>query len=334
MKFINILVVVALMTGGLHLHAQDFGVEYTTELQTNFQGCNFVNLLRLNAVVPISKSMAVEASTISIAKTRNERLLDDLQTFSNIEEDNLPLAIAVCGANWQINDKHSLFMGIRNMNEDYFTSPVTSFFTNSSCGIYPTISANYPIANYPVASVGMHYCYDGSPIKVQASLYNGTGYNRFTGRENVFRVCPKNDGVFGIAEVEYQHKGSSYFMGACVHYKSAVSESEYRKVGSTLWSYAEQKMTNRVSLIAAYSHAFSRAECPDFIGIGGKYTTQNCELGIFSDMARFEEATEFATEITGKYQFTPNIYAQPSVHAIFTGHSFRSVVSLRFGVNL
>lgn len=89
---------------------------------------------------------------------------------------------------------------------------------------------------------------------------------------------------------------------------------------------------NRVSLIAAYSHAFSMAECPDFIGIGGKYTTQNCELGIFSDMASFEEAIEFATEITGKYQFTPYIYAQPSVHTIFTGHSFRSVVSLRFGM--
>lgn len=97
---------------------------------------------------------------------------------------------------------------------------------------------------------------------------------------------------------------------------------------------AEQNLTNLVSLIAAYSHAFSKTECSDFIGIGGTYTTQNCELGIFSDMARFEETTEFATEITGKYQFTPYIYAQPSVHAIFTGHSFRSVVSLRFGIRL
>lgn len=97
----------------------------------------------------MSNSFSIEASTISIAKTREERLVDDLQTFSNIEEDNLPLALAVCGANWQINDKHSLFFGIRNMNEDYFTSPVTSFFTNSSCGVYPTISANYDIANTP-----------------------------------------------------------------------------------------------------------------------------------------------------------------------------------------
>ncbi|MBQ0058219.1 MAG: hypothetical protein KBT20_11235 [Bacteroidales bacterium] len=119
MKVTNLLVMATLMTGGLHLNAQTVGVEYTTELQTNFSESNFVNLLRLNAELPIGKSLSLEAATTSVAKTRDERLVDDLQTFSNIEEDNLPLAIAVCGANWQINDKHSLFMGIRNMNEDY-----------------------------------------------------------------------------------------------------------------------------------------------------------------------------------------------------------------------
>lgn len=333
MKFINILVVVALMTGGLHLHAQDFGVEYTTELQTNFQGCNFVNLLRLNAEIPINKSMTVEASTISIAKTRNERLLDDLQTFSNIEEDNLPLAIAVCGANWQINDKHSLFMGIRNMNEDYFTSPVTSFFTNSSCGIYPTISANYPIANYPVASVGMHYCYDGSPIKVQASLYNGTGYNRFTGRENVFRLCPKNDGVFGIAEVSYNRGGSYCFIGNALHCNERLS--------ATPWFYTEQHICNTLSLLVGYSHAFAATgECKDFVGIGAHYQRKKCELGMFTDYACFVNAKEFATEITLKYNATDNLYVQPIFHLIFTSFeastcivSVHTIGSLRIGVS-
>ena len=334
MKIINILVTAALMTGGLRLHAQTVGVEYTSELQTNFRESNFVNLLRLNGEMTIGQSFSLEAATISIAKTRDERLLDDLQTFSNIEEDNLPLAIAVCGANWQISDKHSIFMGIRNMNEDYFTSPVTSFFTNSSCGIYPTISANYPIANYPLASVGIHYCYDGAPFKVQASLYNGTGYKRFTVRDNVFRFCPKDDGVFGIAEVEYLHKGSSYFIGACMHCNSTVFEGVNRQVGFSLWSYIEQKLANRVSLMAAYSHAFSCVECSDFVGIGCKYAMQSCELGVFSDMARFEEATEFATEITGKYNFSPHIYVQPSAHAIFTGYTFHTVVNLRLGIRL
>lgn len=152
----------------------------------------------------MSNSFSIEASTISIAKTREERLVDDLQTFSNIEEDNLPLALAVCGANWQINDKHSLFFGIRNMNEDYFTSPVTSFFTNSSCGVYPTISANYDIANYPVASVGAHYRFESAigsnesngSIVFQSSLYNGKGSYHFTSCDNVFRFYPK-DGITG-----------------------------------------------------------------------------------------------------------------------------------------
>ena len=326
MKFINILVVVALMTGGLHLHAQTAGVEYTTELQTNFRESNFVNLLRLNAEVPISKFVTVEASTISIAKTRNERLLDDLQTFSNIEEDNLPLAIAVCGANWQINDKHSLFMGIRNMNEDYFTSPVTSFFTNSSCGIYPTISANYPIANYPVASVGIHYCYDGSPIRVQASLYNGTGYKRFTGHYNVFRFCPKDDGVFGIAEVSYTRGDNRYFLGNALYYRDDVS--------ATPWFYTEQSITSNLTLLAGYSHSFSiEAECKDFIGFGALYKLDRCQLGAFTDYANFMGRNEFATELTCKIPIYQHIDIQPVVHFVAYDSRLHSIAMLRMAIS-
>ena len=327
MKFINLLVVVALMTGGLHLHAQKFSVEYTTELQTNFRESNFVNLLRLNAEVPIGKSVSVEASTISMAKTRGERLVDDLQTFSNIEEDNLPLAIAVCGANWQINDKHSLFMGIRNMNEDYFTSPITSLFTNSSCGIYPTISANYPIANYPVASVGIHYYYDGAPIKIQASLYNGTGYNRFTGRDNVFRVCPKDDGVFGITEVSYNHGGSSYFLGNAIHYNGNIS--------TTPWFYIEQNISQKFALLVCYSHTFSEdAECKDFVGLGTNCQLGKYQLGAFTDYAGFVGRNEFTTELSFKMPMAQHIDIQPTVHIITYGKRIHCVTMLRMSILL
>lgn len=289
-----------------------------------------MNLLHLNAEIPLSNSFSIEASTISIAKTREERLVDDLQTFSNIEEDNLPLALAVCGANWQINDKHSLFFGIRNMNEDYFTSPVTSFFTNSSCGIYPTISANYPIANYPVAAVGVHYRYspplrDGSGVGLQASLYNGTGYNHFIGRDNVFRVCPKDDGIFALAQVEYNHNGSSYFLGNSLYYNNGTS--------FTPWFYAEQNLCCNLTMLAGYSHAFTtNAECKDFIGLGLHYQQDKFELGLFSDMARFADATEYATELSGKYNFSSHVYIQPTAHAIFTDGTFHAMVNLRLGV--
>lgn len=305
----------------------------------------------------MSNSFSIEASTISIAKTREERLVDDLQTFSNIEEDNLPLALAVCGANWQINDKHSLFFGIRNMNEDYFTSPVTSFFTNSSCGVYPTISANYDIANYPVASVGAHYRFESAigsnesngSIVFQSSLYNGKGSYHFTSCDNVFRFCPKDDGLFGLAEVQYHRGGSSYFVGSSVYWGGSSNnikgvDADDAGVSFTPWAYAEQRITDRLSLIAGYSHAFGPdAACRDFAGLGGRYAWERAELGLFTDYARFAEGDEFATELTCKVALPPHLYLQPTVHVIFMPDSstgsgqadaalFHGVATLRLGV--
>ena len=115
--------------------AQELQVSYTTELQSDFkQGSNWVNLLRLDFTHSLGKHTTLQAATISTARTRSESLADDFQTFSNIEEENHPLALATLGVQQQFGHS-SLFFGIRNLNEDYFTSPATSLFTNSSCGI-------------------------------------------------------------------------------------------------------------------------------------------------------------------------------------------------------
>lgn len=305
----------------------EFGMELTTELQATDKGdINNANLLRLNTSLPISRNVSIEAASISTYMTASESICDDWQTFSNIDADNILFALSVCGVAWQINDHHSLFMGVRNMNEDYFCSDVTSFFTNSSCGIYPTISASYPIANYPVASVGIHYCYDGSPIKVQASLYNGTGYNRFTGRENVFRVCPKSDGVFGIAEVAYNHGGSNYFLGNALYWKEGIS--------ATPWFYTEQSITSNLSLLAGYSHSFfKKAECKDFVGFGALYNLGRCQLGAFTDYANFVGRNEFATELTCKIPIFQHIDIQPTFHLIAYDSKLHSIGMLRMTIS-
>lgn len=218
-------------------------------------------------------------------------------------------------------------MGIRNVNEDYFTSPITSLFTNSSCGIFPTISANYPIANYPVASVGMHYCYEGNSIKAQASLYNGTGYNSFTSRENVFRVCPKDDGVFGITEVSYNHGGSSYFVGNALRYNG--------KICSTPWFYTEQNLSQKFALLICYSHAFSEnIECNDFIGLGTHCLMGKYQLGAFTDYANFVGRDEFATEFTFKIPLAQHIDIQPTVHIITYDKSSHCITMLRISLLL
>ena len=205
-------------TSNQPLAAQVFDMTLTTELQTDFQGgYNWVNLFRTDFQWAIARQIHLNAGTISTVKTREKRLANDLQTFSNIEEENIPLAIAVLGLDWQVGNS-TLFMGIRNLNEDYFTSTCTSLFTNSSCGIFPTLSANYPIANYPVASVGIDYKLLLENWLFETSLYNGTGYRDFTGKENVFRFCPKTDGILSVTSINYRKYGNEYYLGIALHY--------------------------------------------------------------------------------------------------------------------
>lgn len=156
--------------------------------------------------------MQLNAASVSIAQTREEAFMHDLQTFSNIEEENLPFALSMLGIGRE-TEKYSVFFGIRNVNEDYFTSPCTSLFTNSSCGIFPTLSAETPLANYPVASVGFDGKIRWNRWQFQLSVYNGTGNKQLTGKENVFRFCPKSDGILGMTSLNYEYNGSNYFMG-------------------------------------------------------------------------------------------------------------------------
>lgn len=316
--------VVAFTMGGLYLGAQTFKAEYTSEIQTTFSACNFVNLLHLEGSWNLGELFSVEASTISIAHTSSERLVQDLQTFSNIEEENLPLALAVCGINLNLG-RHTLFAGVRNVNEDYFTGDITSFYTNSSCGIFPTISCNHPIPNYPLSALGLHYSYRGKTLGVKASVYNGVGNNQLWGRNSLFQFRPREDGRAIFSEADYHTSRSHYYLGNAVYCR--------RGVCSTPWFYTEQTLNGRISLIAGYSHAFGRSiESIDFLGIGAHYRMKNAELGIFADQARFREISEWATELTCKVALSEHVEIQPIVHLILTGDHKNSVCCIRVGL--
>lgn len=318
------------------------GMELATELQGTGGGdYNLAALLRLHASLPIGRGFAVDLGSLSTCMTAQESIGVERQTCSNLDAGNLPFTLSVAGIRWDIPTKkwgeqrasQSLFVGIRNMNEDYFASPTTVFFTQSTCGIFPTLSCNYDVANYPNASVGAHYRMESaSGLVVQASLYNGRGYHRFTGRENIFRFCPKDDGLFGLNEVAFNHKGSRYFAGSCVYYNKGVS--------ATPWLYAEQRLSDDVTLLAGASHAFVRdAECTDFVGLGVHYALKRIELGGFTDYARFSAGNEWATEFTCKAQLTPHIFVQPALHLVVTpseagSRTFQALGLLRLGIEI
>ena len=343
-KALKILIFLTLLTGArtcLMAKGADstkwrptFGLEYTGELQTNFRKAKNVNLLMLRAELPITKRFTFNIASVSTASTDELPLFLDLQGYSNIETFNIPFALAVAGLTWHINDHHSLFAGIRRTDEDYFCSDTFAFFTNSSCGSLPTLSGNYLFPIYPLAAMGLHYAYDSERLGVQASFYNGQGAYEFTGSSNVFRFCPKSDGIFALGQVEYRYRDSHYFLGASVHDHNLYNMEE-RKLRPSIWLLAEQSLFPRFTLLAAYSHAFSSVElCRNFCGLGAKYDFKKVELGFFSDYTRMLDIDEWATELTCKVALSKYLSVQPVLHILNTDGETQCIGVLRLNVSL
>ena len=329
------LFLVALLGVCLHLKSQEtdsvslrpsFGVEYTGEVQTDFEQVREANLLQLRAQIPFSRKLSFQVHSISTLSTRKPLEFVDLQGFSNIDTYyDIPFALSVAGITWQVNDRHSLFAGIRRTDEDYFCSEGLALFNNSSCGIFPTLSNNFVIGTYPYAAMGIHYVYEHEDLRLQASLYNGDGNYRFSGRYNVFRICPKSDGVFALGQAEYCYRDSHYFLGASVHTKPDVTP--------TAWAYAEQALSPNFMLIAAYGHAFgSDTFCKNFCGLGGKYSLKRAELGLFTDYTRVLDFDEWATEIICGLHLTDFLTVKPALHIITTEGTTKCIGVLRVDI--
>ena len=86
---------IAVAAAGCHRPAAQpvSGIEYTTEIQTDCRDLNWVNLLKINFPQTLCNGVRLNIGSISIAKTRPERLVNDWQVFSNIEEENLPFSL-------------------------------------------------------------------------------------------------------------------------------------------------------------------------------------------------------------------------------------------------
>lgn len=330
-------ILIALLGVCLNLVAQEsdstslrptFGIDFTAEMQTDFKHVRYANLLELHADIPLSRSLSFQASSISAVNSKDDLDIYDLQGFSNIDTYiNIPFALTVAGFTWRPNDRHSLFAGIRRTDEDYFCSEGLSLFTNSSCGIFPSFSSNSLVACFPNAAMGIHYAYDHKNLCLQASLYNGIGNYQFSGRYNVFRFCPKSDGVIAIGQVEYRYRNSHYFLGGDLH--------SDKDIPTTVWAYAEQSLSPRLTLLAAYGHAFgSQFICKNFCALGATYKYKRAEFGLFSDYARIVFVDEWATELICSLRLTDILTVKPVLHIITTNGEIKCAGMLRMDIGI
>lgn len=310
--------------------AQSFSGEYTAEWQWDMKKeTNWVNLLRLNLSVPLFDGKgSLEAATIHSAKTNN-RIIDDWQTFSNIEEDNQCAAIAVLGYMHQWKSAH-LFLGVRNVNEDFFASDVTSLFTNSSCGIFPTISASYPIANYPFSGLTVYFDVSRGGWTFKNSIYNGVGYNGWKHHDNPFLVRPEKDGVFNMSQLEYSDGGGCYYAGVAVHThrfpideegEMVTADESVSKATCAWWVYGEQLVwyADEKSLfcMAQYSeNTCHKNGCYRYAEVGCAYRDDSNECGFTGQYARFFQGTEYSVEVTWKRRINRSFSVQPAFQYI------------------
>lgn len=323
--------------------AQTFGGCFTTEGQYAVRGsANWVNLLRLDFSMPLAHGAgSVEAATIHAFKT-HDPIVGDWQTFSNIETSNLAAAIAVLGYRhaWR---NASLFVGVRNVNEDFFTSPLTSLFTNSSCGLFPTIAASYPIANYPFSSLTLYMDVGRAGWLFRNSVYNGVGHNGWNRHDNPFRLSPAHDGVFNISQLEYAWRGGRYYVGAAVHTRrfpvddeGAIADADGSRSGVSCawWAYGEQSLWREgggdVSCMVQLSANTRKSSgCYRYGEVGCVYTDSSSACGLSAQYARFHQGREYSVEATWRRHIDHHIDVQPALQYITNDEGDHLVLSAR-----
>ena len=328
-------------------HAQSFNGQYISEWQWDMnKNTNLINQLRLELSVPIGKGKdSFEAATLHVAKT-NDGIIDDWQGFSNIDADNNFAMLAVLGYMHEWNSGH-LFVGVRNVNEDFFTSDVTALFQNSSEGIFPTVASSYPIANYPYSGLTLYFDVTKGKWTFRNSLYNGAGYNGWKAHDNPFLVRPKKDGIFNMSQLEYNDKGGKYFAGAAVHTRQypinedgeMVSADESKgKTTCAWWVYGEQSVwkagDKNISCMVQYSENTSHQNaCYRYAELDGAYLDEKNECGLSGQYARFRQGSEYSLEVTWKRQLTESISLQPSFQYIKNDNGDFTALSARLYVS-
>ncbi len=324
----------ALLLGAVDGSAQEFNVAYTTEIQSDFKDQNnWLNQLRLDFGMDITKGLRFEASSFSVAKSNSDIAFGDYQTFSNIDADGMVLALAKLGLNWAIGSSE-LFVGVHNMDENFFGQEHKSLFMNSSCGMIPTIAGNFGLATYPEAAMGIAYTLRLKEWTFQTSLYNGVGSTKFNGRNNVFRVCPDSDGFLSATQLSYEKNGSGYYLGMA-HHNGYHGDAAEKTTQSIFWAIAEQQITNQLTLIGQYSfNSSANRDCRSFGGGGVTMAVGESEGGAFVNYVDMNGTNELAAELTWKFPVFNNAYLQPALH-YFTNSDKDDIVGvLRFGYEL
>lgn len=258
----------------------EVGLDFTSELQTDFTRLRETNLVEVGVDAELGRGVSVSVHGLSVASSDKTPVVD-----SNIDADDCPMALSVAGVAYQ-RGGHMLFGGLRRMDEDYFCSSVLGLFTGSAYGGFPTLSENAELPAFPSAGWGVHYGYEGEHLSCQVSLY----------------------GCGGLAEMKYARGRGECHIGGALW-----------RGGGALWAYGEQGVARGLWLVGGYSQAFGGdVACRHYALLGGRYEWGPVELGMVADFARRGECHEWSGEVTCRVPLGKYVALQPAVRVAGT----------------
>ncbi|MDD3108765.1 MAG: hypothetical protein PHV49_06110, partial [Alistipes sp.] len=176
---------------------------------------NWITILDVNLEQRLWRSAHFTVDLLSVYNQRYASqmggIADHLHIFSAIEDESIPLALFMCGVTQRLGPV-DLFVGVRNVNRDYFTSPWNSLFTASTNGLFPIISHNYPLSDSPLSALCLHAEWGITPEwRIKSSLYNGVAAERWDER---FRFRPAKDGVLSVSKLSYEGDEDQGYVGS------------------------------------------------------------------------------------------------------------------------
>jgi len=137
----------------------------------------------------------------------SEDYIGDLQVISNIEAGYYSgLFEAYLEHHYA---RHSVMIGLHDLNATFLYTDAALNFVNSSFGIMPSVSCNVSCSIYPLSALGINYLYTHDTWALKLAFYDGNPGSMQHNNMNLNPSLSKQDGIFSIAEFQYNIKGNN-----------------------------------------------------------------------------------------------------------------------------
>ena len=349
------LIALLLLLSGTTLFAQrntqldlDAEVTYTTSFLWNTTNgkANWINILNAYHSLDLWRGGSFGIDLLAANNLRNSQgkggVADNLNIFSAIEDESVALSLFEFGLRQDFG-MSNVFLGVRNVNKDYFTSPWNSIFTSSVGGLFPTIAANFPISDSPRSAMCLHSeLYFTKRLTLKSSLYNGVASEKWS---EVFNIRPRRDGIIAINELSYVGDEGSYVGSYHLGYsyghtplpeEQRDAEEPLKKVSrSALWVLVEQPLylapTGSQLTLLLHGGWSPESVCDWYGAVGVLWRGLVFEgdyIGLLYDRSLYTSGYETELELTYSYP-APFGIIQPALHRVYTPTDAHTIAMMK-----